>query len=673
MIDYRAVIRVLPIAAALLVGCVQINDERDAGQPLPPSGQVDTGPVAQDADDPPELPRQACNVAADCAEWLPSPQCATAACSAGRCEAIALEDGTPCTDNDFRTRGDTCTAGLCAPGDHVCVCKTDGDCTPFDDGNQCNGRLTCDGCACVAVDTPPGSPCDDQNPATIDDSCVDDQVCAGSVPCQCEVADDCAIQQCRVATCDQCQCRIYPAVAGLLYDNTEFAGEIPESWTTEATNPAVRWRPDPGGGLRATGPDGTYDHGAAVATLTSTAFVLPPGGAILRLEVGLFSAESGCDDRLTLHLGAVLLDSICGPSALATRDYVLPLDQPGQLRVTFTSDADDNASAGAFLGPVQWIRTEPDECAPPAEMVVPSAPAGLQTSPAIAQAPNGGWQVVWRSHQGIVVRALNATGTPTGEDSVVDAFGDNPVASGTWQAWERVTDRRVVVARVGQDPVVLGDEEPIFAPDLAGEEPVLAYLAEVDGGTVVRLRTGVASPPTIVGMPLDYSFGPRVALTDTGPALLMATPSGLTLHRGPLAELVAVAAPTSRPTLAFGHERLVSAWTRSDGLVVRREAFELNLEATEPASPSLVPIATGWVLAWTVAGKNDTGVAAALLTVDATLATTLKGVAEYTFDDQDGIRLAPFGDDVLAVWRSDWFDGDPSGIVVRRLTPTLSN
>ena len=68
---------------------------------------------------------------------------------------VPCSDGNPCTD------GDLCQLGTCTPGEaNKCNCASDADCKQWEDGNLCNGTLTCaDGACMVNLDTVP-LPCD---------------------------------------------------------------------------------------------------------------------------------------------------------------------------------------------------------------------------------------------------------------------------------------------------------------------------------------------------------------------------------------------------------------------------------------------------------------------------------------------------------------------------------
>jgi len=119
-----------------------------------------------------------------------------------------LPQGNPCAETG------ECMEGFCVPIASGEQCASDQDCIAADDGDLCNGVSTCQDCACVfdpdsvvtcdisgdsacvttscapesgsctQVVAQDGTPCDDENPCTSDDSC-NDGVCQGgevSVP-----------------------------------------------------------------------------------------------------------------------------------------------------------------------------------------------------------------------------------------------------------------------------------------------------------------------------------------------------------------------------------------------------------------------------------------------------------------------------------------------------------
>jgi hypothetical protein len=109
------------------------------------------------------------------------------------------DDGNPCTGTDVC--GDGLCAGTLLPLDQLatleCTCAKDSDCDPLEDGDVCNGTLTCkldEGSLAGVCVIPPESvlSCDDGNPCT-DDGCDkklgcvhpddDDNPCDDGDPC----------------------------------------------------------------------------------------------------------------------------------------------------------------------------------------------------------------------------------------------------------------------------------------------------------------------------------------------------------------------------------------------------------------------------------------------------------------------------------------------------------
>ncbi|MBD90262.1 MAG: hypothetical protein CL940_07980 [Deltaproteobacteria bacterium] len=136
-------------------------------------------------------------------------------------------DGGPCDDDNPCTSGDKCVEGSCWPGQDVCMCDTDADCSGegFD---QCLGEWSCDQGACVvkpntAVDcsgtvlgacevaackpetgecysqaAEDGAACDDGNLCTTGDVCGGGQ--CGGEPNSCDDGNECTDDSCAPAT-----------------------------------------------------------------------------------------------------------------------------------------------------------------------------------------------------------------------------------------------------------------------------------------------------------------------------------------------------------------------------------------------------------------------------------------------------------------------------------------
>jgi|GEM_PF-311352 len=157
--------------------------------------------------------------------------CLVPACDAGDCSATPLPDDTPCSDLSSCTKGDVCKAGVCT-GTPVtvaaCACDRNEDCAAFEDGDRCNGTMTCRDHICVfdfstivpldrsqdtacsthrcdpetgeamqvlADDT---SPCDDNDPCSTRSACSDGQ-CVAVETRDCGDLDG----RCLVGTCDR--------------------------------------------------------------------------------------------------------------------------------------------------------------------------------------------------------------------------------------------------------------------------------------------------------------------------------------------------------------------------------------------------------------------------------------------------------------------------------------
>ncbi len=155
----------------------------------------------------------------------------------GGCRFDPVEDGLPCDDANDCTAGDACAWGTCV-GETVCDCKTTADCLVHEDGDLCNGTLTCNGYVCVLapgtavtcpeagaspctttecapatgacenVPRPNGTACDAGDPCTTGDVCVSGS-CTPQAPVpgcchydhECSDGDVCTDDHCDAHTC----------------------------------------------------------------------------------------------------------------------------------------------------------------------------------------------------------------------------------------------------------------------------------------------------------------------------------------------------------------------------------------------------------------------------------------------------------------------------------------
>lgn len=159
------------------------------------------------------------------------------ACSAATCDPKTAtcapqprNEGLSCDDGDPCTGGDLCKAGSCESGTlKLCDCREEADCAALEDGDLCNGTLSCDkksfpwrcrvnpisivtcdpGKAgpcqqvlcdpkagkCATTARPDGTACDDGQACTAQDGCVGG-ACVGSQDiCACTTTGDCADQE----------------------------------------------------------------------------------------------------------------------------------------------------------------------------------------------------------------------------------------------------------------------------------------------------------------------------------------------------------------------------------------------------------------------------------------------------------------------------------------------
>ncbi len=142
---------------------------------------------------------------------------------------------TMCDDGNDCTTGDTCQKGKCTAGNNQCVCVSNDECKPKEDGNLCNGTLFCDkskqpwnckvdpktvkSCdtskdtfcaetkcdpadgACKIVKKSKGTPCDaDKSVCTKGDFCGADGVCTPGDKLACDDSNTCSDDSCDPVT-----------------------------------------------------------------------------------------------------------------------------------------------------------------------------------------------------------------------------------------------------------------------------------------------------------------------------------------------------------------------------------------------------------------------------------------------------------------------------------------
>ncbi len=180
------------------------------------------------------------------------PQCKDLECGDDTCGGSCgqCDDGNPCT-------ADSCDGGVCVydllPLEEItvtdCLCASDSDCAPLEDGDLCNGVLYCDQSGEVSlcnVDAGTILDCDDDNPCTDDScdaavgcqfvnndalACGDDDVCNGVDSClngACVTSPGLSCDDGDVCTTDSCD-----ATDGCQFVPIEGCGEPVITWTED--------------------------------------------------------------------------------------------------------------------------------------------------------------------------------------------------------------------------------------------------------------------------------------------------------------------------------------------------------------------------------------------------------------------------------------------------------
>eukprot|EP01061_Rhynchopus_euleeides_P002336 TRINITY_DN1179_c0_g1_i14.p1 TRINITY_DN1179_c0_g1~~TRINITY_DN1179_c0_g1_i14.p1 ORF type:complete len:7328 (+),score=1490.81 TRINITY_DN1179_c0_g1_i14:2229-21986(+) len=125
-----------------------------------------------------------------------NPACMIAKCDNSQCTESPQPDGIGCNDNDPSTFSDRCVSGKCQG-----ISRCEGIvCTP---SSLCHAAGVCDATTgkCTIRLNPAGTPCDDNNAQTIDDMCTAKGVCTGVERCKgvvCSSSDACH----EVGTCN---------------------------------------------------------------------------------------------------------------------------------------------------------------------------------------------------------------------------------------------------------------------------------------------------------------------------------------------------------------------------------------------------------------------------------------------------------------------------------------
>ena len=162
-----------------------------------------------------------CNGRWRCTSGTCIPDLEPVSCTGGPCAGAcnpetgecAPADGLPCNDKDPCTFGDTCWNGECVPGDPTCP----------DDENPCTVN-SCQYGECLTKAAPNFTACDDGNPCTEGDTCLDASCNGKAVTCD-QDEDPCTTMVCEPA---EGGCAKQAAGEGLDCDDADpcTAGEV---------------------------------------------------------------------------------------------------------------------------------------------------------------------------------------------------------------------------------------------------------------------------------------------------------------------------------------------------------------------------------------------------------------------------------------------------------------
>ena len=141
--------------------------------PLPPK----TDSVTPPAD---TIPPTGCQIAADCVGIIPWMACHSVSCFTSSCVSTALPDGAPCAETSGCASQKTCLQGACQGGIAI----------GCNDNNPCTDALCDPAVGCVSV--PKAGACDDGNPCSLADHCINNTCAGGNSVCPCEDDAQCA-------------------------------------------------------------------------------------------------------------------------------------------------------------------------------------------------------------------------------------------------------------------------------------------------------------------------------------------------------------------------------------------------------------------------------------------------------------------------------------------------
>ena len=131
----------------------------------------------------------------------------------GECSEVPRSDSTPCDDENSATVGDSCRSGLC-----VGTTKCGVSCPVSNSGCHMSGICNNATGLCYYPPRPDGTVCDDGNPATFSSICSSGN-CIGTTTCS---QRNCTVgTACRIPVCQGQQCTSSVAVDGTICDDND--------------------------------------------------------------------------------------------------------------------------------------------------------------------------------------------------------------------------------------------------------------------------------------------------------------------------------------------------------------------------------------------------------------------------------------------------------------------
>ena len=319
----------------------------------------------------------------------PPTPCGTNTCTRGVCTLEAAFNGTACNDGRPETVKDVCSGGVCK-GVNLCegvVCK---------EVDQCHGKGTCDFATglCTEPRAADGTPCDDKNPATPQDTCRSGQ-CVSTAPCTQACTSG---STCETVTCVSGVCQIIPQADGTACtdENPLTIGDICQGGVCQGADLCKNVQcsargqchvvgacdPKTGNCVESFKPDGTACDDADVQTIRdvcqqgickgasrctpdlckATQCMAATCAADFTCQLTRVPDNTPCDDRDVATVGDVCVQGVCiGRISCGTTQCGVP-QQCGRMRCTFQNTCEETVLANGSPCEDGDVKTKNDAC-----------------------------------------------------------------------------------------------------------------------------------------------------------------------------------------------------------------------------------------------------------------------------------------------------------------------